>query len=85
MDWSTFEVNKSIRMNNLISNLPALRASLGFTQDELAKRVGLSRQTIVGIENKNRKISWSNFLSILFIFYTNSKTRELLTVFNICE
>jgi len=66
-----------------ISCLPMLRARLRMTQEELAKKVGTTRQTIIAIENGKRKLTWSMFLSMLFIFYMNPATRPYLIAGNI--
>jgi predicted transcriptional regulator len=36
----------------MIKNLPVLRASIGFTQEQLGTKLGVSRQTIVVIEDE---------------------------------
>ena len=54
----------------LASNLSTLREKAKLTQDELADRVGVSRQTISAIENEKRDVQWSNF-SVLIMFFAN--------------
>ena len=58
--------------------LPMLRARLGITQEELAERIGATRQIIIYIENKKRPLVWSVFLSLLFLFILDPKTRPFL-------
>lgn len=70
-------------IQNLIANLPALRATLHLTQSDLAKMLGISRQQIVAIENKARKMKWSTFLAAVLIFRSNEDTDRLLSVFEI--
>ena len=67
----------------MAENLPALRAKLGLTQSDLAELIGVTRQTISAAENKSRDLSWTNFLSLLFLFSQNSPTKDLLTVLDI--
>lgn len=52
----------------MAENLPALRARLGLSQTQLADCIGVTRQTISSIENQSRELSWTNFLSLLFLF-----------------
>ena len=63
----------------MAENLPALRARLG----QLADCIGVTRQTISSIENQSRELSWTNFLSLLFLFLQNAQTAKLLPVMGI--
>jgi len=67
----------------MASNLPMLRAKIGVSQEELAKLIGVTRQTISATENKTRELSWPHFLSMLFVFTQNPETRDLLSVLGI--
>lgn len=62
----------------MTENLPTLRAKLHLSQSELAEFVGVTRQQIVAIENLKRKMSWSLFLSFVFLFSSYSSTCDLL-------
>lgn len=64
-------------------NLPTLRAKLGLSQTQLADCIGVTRQTISSIENQSRELSWTNFLSLLFLFSQNQETMKLLPVLDI--
>ena len=67
----------------MASNLSTLRAKANMTQDELADRLGLSRQTISAIENEKREMLWSTF-SVLIMFFTKSKEiKQLMIVMGI--
>mgnify|MGYP000004694114 FL=1 len=67
----------------MAENLPALRARLGLSQTQLADCIGVTRQTISSIENQSRELSWTNFLSLLFLFLQNAQTAKLLPVMGI--
>ena len=67
----------------MAENLPALRARLGLSQTQLADCFGVTRQTISSIENQSRELSWTNFLSLLFLFLQNAQTAKLLPVMGI--
>ena len=70
--------NRENIMNELVELMPMLRARLGITQEELADRIGATRQMIIYTENKKRPLVWSVFLSLLFIFLLDPKTRPFL-------
>ena len=74
---------KELLIKNMTENLPTLRKRLGISQEELSEKVGVSRSTIAGIENKKRSMSWNMFLSLLLIFITNEDTDRLLNVMGI--
>lgn len=75
--------DKTKYINKFVENLPILRVKLNLTQEQLAKKASISRQTVVAIENKKRKMTWSNFLALLMIFYSNDTTKYLLLVLEI--
>ena len=74
---------KELLIKNMTENLPTLRKRLGISQEELSEKVGVSRSTIAGIENKKRTMSWNMFLSLLLIFIKNEDTDRLLNVMGI--
>jgi transcriptional regulator, pvuIIC len=48
------------------------------TQEEIATRIGISRQTYSAIETGKREMSWTVFLALLAVFNNDPKTRELI-------
>lgn len=58
----------------LTEELPALRAKLAITQEDLCGIVGISRQTYSSIETKKKIMSWNVFLSLIMFFTNNDKT-----------
>lgn len=69
---------RAMIINLLVDELPSLRAKLGISQDELAKRIGVSRQTVSSIESKRREASWNLFLSMFIFFISNESTYSML-------
>lgn len=78
MNNNPSENEKEKIINEFVELLPMLRARLGITQQELGKRVGATRQTILFAENKKRPLTWSMFLSLAFLFFMDTKTRPFL-------
>ena len=76
-------INKDELIKNMTENLPVLRAKLGITQEDLAEKIGISRSTIVSIENKKREMTWNTFLSLILVFTKNEDTNKLLNVMEI--
>ena len=74
---------KELLIKNMTENLPTLRKRLGISQEELSEKVGVSRSTIAGIENKKRSMSWNMCLSLLLICIKNEDTDRLLNVMGI--
>lgn len=80
----TLEENiKEAAVENMTKNMVTLRTMLHLSQAELATLIGVGRQTLVAIENRKRKMTWSTFLSLLFVFYQNKETNYLLEIFEI--
>lgn len=77
------DINKDEYTSKLAENLVVLRTRLRLKQTELAKKAGISRQTLMAIENQHRNMSWNTFMSLLCIFRENESTNSLLAVFNI--
>jgi O-acetyl-ADP-ribose deacetylase len=57
-------MEKKLFLANLASKLPVLRGVLGWTQAELAKRIGISRANIVAIEQNPHKMSKTTALAL---------------------
>lgn len=77
------DINKEKLISNMTDNLPMLRRCLDLTQEELADKIGVSRSTIISIENKKREMTWNTFLSLMLLFTKNEGTNKLLNVLEI--
>ena len=76
-------MNREKLIDNMTDNLPVLRAKLNMTQEDLANKIGLSRGTIISIENNKRTMTWSTFMSLVLLFSYNEKTNKVLEVMDI--
>lgn len=70
------KIDKEELIEKFIFELPILRARVDMTQDEISEMIGVSRQTYSSIETKKRKMSWCQYMSLLFVFYYNPATKE---------
>ena len=83
--FQMLEIDRKKYTDAMAENLPALRARIGLSQEQLAGLIGVTRQTISAIENKSRELSWPTFLSLLFLFSRNEDTRKLLYAMGIYD
>lgn len=73
------ENKREILKNNMVKALPVLRTRLNMTQEELSKRIGITRQTLIKIEAGKTPISWITFLALYVYFNSYSETSILLS------
>lgn len=78
MDQVELEARKTLCIIQLTNDLPVLRAALGLSQEELAERVGLSRQTYNALETKTRVMTWATCMALIGVFANNDRTRKIL-------
>lgn len=84
-------MNKLTDNDNLVSNntrkqlterlaydLPVLRARLGISQETLAEKIGISRQTYNAIETGKKEMSWIVFMALVAVFQNNAETHKML-------
>ncbi len=64
----------------LTDALPAIRARLDISQEELANRVGISRQTISLIETGKQAMTWVTFMALLALFENNKESLSQLSL-----
>lgn len=78
MNPSFNDAEKKKLMSILTNELKVLRAKVGITQQELADRLGVSRQTYGMIENKAQDMNWSQYLALTFLFRSHENTSKIL-------
>lgn len=72
------DAKKTLCMVQLANELPVLRARLNLSQEDVAERIGVSRQTYNMIETKRRDMTWNTCVSLVTLFASNEKTRKLM-------
>ena len=65
-------------IDRMVKNLPVLRASIRITQKELAQKIGITRQSMMNIENRRRPLQWSTYLALVLVFQQAEESRKLL-------
>lgn len=60
------------------NELPVLRAKARVSQEVVAEKIGISRQTYSGIETGKREISWTIFLALVAYFQNNELTKAMI-------
>ncbi len=58
--------------------LPVLRAKARVSQEVLAERIGISRQTYSSIETGKRDMAWTTFLALVAYFQNNEMTKQMM-------
>ena len=64
----------------LTDELPAIRARLSISQDQLASRAGISRQTVSLIETRKQTMTWVTFMAMLALFENNRESLSQLSL-----
>lgn len=65
-------------MDQLLHELPVLRARLGASQADIANKIGISRQTYNSIETRKRDMSWTTCVALIAVFQNNEETKAML-------
>jgi DNA-binding XRE family transcriptional regulator len=76
-------INKNALTETMLDKLVLLRTNLKLKQGELASKVGISRQTLSGYENKKSPMTWNNFVALLMVFREDKSTNDLLIHFGL--
>ena len=79
------EKSKKMYCEALTENLPVFRAKLGVSQEELANRIGLSRNMLACIETKKKEMSWITFVALALLFLKNENTAPIFKSLNIYD
>lgn len=62
----------------LRNELPVLRAKARVSQEDIANKIGISRQTYSSIETGKREMSWTTFLALIAFFKNTESTKQML-------
>ena len=76
---------KTAYIDKLAENFSMLRAKAGVTQGDVADRIGIARQTYSAIECGRSRMSWNTFMSLIFFFKENKKTKDVIELLGIYD
>ena len=65
-------------INTLREELPVLRAKARVSQETVADKIGVSRQTYSSIETGKRDMTWTTFMALVAFFQNNEQTKPML-------
>ena len=75
----TFDESQKEKLIAILTNeLKVLRTKAEISQQELANRMGVTRQTYGAIEGRTQRMTWSNFLALLLLFMSNEDTLKII-------
>ena len=74
------KVSRERLIAQLTDELPAIRARLNLSQEELASRVGISRQTVSLLETQKKTMTWVTFMAMLALFENNKESLSQLSL-----
>ncbi len=69
----------------LTDELPVLRARIKVSQADLARGVGISRQTYSLIETKKQQMTWVTFMAMIAFFSGDPRTRRELEALGLID
>lgn len=63
--------------------LPLLRTAAKLTQNQIAKRLAITRASVISFENKKRKVPFHIYLALVLIFMQNEDSKKLMESFEL--
>ena len=64
-------LEQQMLIDEFVDHLPAMRRRYSLSQEELGRKVGLSRQSVSAIERKTVALTWNTYLSFMMFFAAN--------------
>lgn len=74
---TTIDLLKGEAIAMLREELPILRAKAKISQEELAQKIGVSRQTYSSIETGKRDMTWTTFMALIAFFQNCDSTKDM--------
>ena len=68
-------MEQEIELKRFQNNLPTIRKLYGWTIEELATKIGVTKQTISNIENRKTELTRIQYIAIRAVFETEASTR----------
>lgn len=71
--------------SKLVDYLPTLRSVAKITQNQLAKKLGVTRSTIVVVESRKRPLQWYMYLAMVLVFMQNEDAKKMINSFELFD
>lgn len=78
MSYELDDSRKEELIDTLTGELRVLRAKARVSQQDIADRMGVSRQTYGMIETEKQRMTWNHFMALLLLFRSNEGTAEII-------
>ena len=72
------KLDRDTLISNMIKELPDIRAGLSLSEYDIADKIGMDEQKYRDLEQGNRKMQWSDYMSLLFLFWNNTESRSII-------
>ena len=72
------KLDRDTLISNMIKELPDIRAGLSLSEYDIADKIGMDEQKYRDLEQGNRKMQWSDYMSLLFLFWNNAESRSII-------
>jgi len=69
----------------MVEYLPLLRAAAKLTQNQIAKRLAITRTSIIHFETKKRKLPFHIYLALVLVFMQNEDSQKLIKSFELYD
>ena len=71
-------VDKKELAHQMVESLPEIRRSLGISCGDIEKMTGIGEKRVIAIEEGRQKMRWREFLSILFVLWSDVEGAVLM-------
>ena len=71
-------LNKEELIGKMVKELPKIRSELDISYDDLERTTGIGAKRIAAFEEGRQVPKWSEYLSIVFVLWTNESCRPIL-------
>jgi len=69
----------------MVEYLPLLRTAAKLTQNQVAKRLAITRASMIHFETKKRKMPFHIYLALVLVFTLNDNSKKLLESFELFD
>lgn len=72
------KLDRKLVVGRMAAELPKIRETLGLSVDQVADKVGMDRDQLYAVETRRRDLTWSEYLSLLFLFWRDDIGQEIV-------